>query len=186
MLLKDNICKYGVIMINSNQKRASWQDYLIWSIYGSSIISQIVLIFLFYDYYRLSLLTWLGWGFFGLFCIIGALPRYEFKKKGKAEEGKSFIHTTKLVTTGIYTIIRHPYWLCWILLSVSLAFLSQHWIMVILAILASSFVYLETFKLDNGLIEKFGEEYKRYIKKVPRMNLLLGLIIYFIRESKNN
>ncbi len=178
--------KINIIEKNSNQKRISRQDYLIGSIYGISIISQIALVFFFYNYYKLNLLTWFGWGFFGLFCIIGAFPRYEFKKKGEAEEGKSFLHTTKLVTTGIYAVIRHPYWLCWILLSVSLAFLSQHWIMVILAILASSFVYLETFKLDNGLIEKFGEEYKRYMKTVPRINLLLGLIIYFIRSSKKN
>ena len=58
--------------------------------------------------------------------------------------------------------------------------------MVILAILASSLVYLETFKLDNGLIEKFGEEYKRYMKKVPRINLLLGLIVYFIERFRKN
>jgi len=36
--------------------------------------------------------------------------------------------------------------------------------------------YFIALKADQELIEKFGDEYKRYMQKVPRTNFLLGLI----------
>jgi hypothetical protein len=36
--------------------------------------------------------------------------------------------------------------------------------------------YLIALKADQELIEKFGDDYRRYMQKVPRMNFLLGLI----------
>ncbi len=145
-------------------------------VYGSAILLQAVLIFFFYNYYQLIIINLVGWGLLVLFLIIGALPRNEFKKKGGSEKGKSFLSTTKLVTTGIYSVIRHPYWLSWILLSLSLALMSQHWLIVFLGILASSFVYGETFLLDKRLIQKFGNDYSVYKKRVPRLNLVYGLL----------
>ncbi len=145
-------------------------------VYGSAILLQVILIFFLYNYYQLIIANLVGWGLLILFLIVGAFPRNEFKKKGEIEKGKSYLSTTKLVTTGIYSIIRHPYWLSWILLSLSLTLMSQHWLMVFLGILASSIVYGETFLLDKRLIQKFGNNYLIYKKKVPRLNLLYGLL----------
>ena len=36
--------------------------------------------------------------------------------------------------------------------------------------------YFIALKADQELIEKFGDDYKRYMQEVPRMNFLLGLI----------
>lgn len=145
-------------------------------IYGSAIILQIILIFFLYNNYGLTLANITGWALLILFLIIGGLPRNEFKKSGGIQKGASYLSTTKLVTTGIYGIIRHPYWLSWILLSLSLSFLSQHWLMVLLGILASMFVYSETYLLDRRLIKKFGEDYSKYMKEVPRLNLIYGIL----------
>ena len=120
-----------------------------------------------------------------LFIVIGGLPKNAFKKYGETEKGKSYLYTTKVVDKGIYAIIRHPYWLCWILLSISLTLLSQHIIMVILSIIAIPIIYLETFSLDKGLIEKFGVSYNQYKEKVPRMNFAYGFIKYIIRKKKS-
>ena len=38
-------------------------------------------------------------------------------------------------------------------------------------------------KADKGLIEKFGDDYKHYMQKVPRMNFSLGLIRLLRRRS---
>ena len=160
-----------------------WKDMIPSMIYGPLMIAQFILVVFSYNYYRSNLLVWLGWMFFALFMIIGALPRIEFKKHGGAPKGKNFMHTTKLVDTGIYSIIRHPYWSCWILLSISLTLMSQHLIMAVLCIPICILVYLETFNLDKGLIRKFGEEYIEYKKRVPRMNIILGIIQNLLKKK---
>lgn len=172
---------------NTNEvtkKKNPWKDYIPSIIYGLAIITQIVLVFFYYNYYYLDILLWLGWGFMVLFIVIVSLPKAAFKKYGETEKGTSYFYTTKLVDKGIFAIIRHPYWLCWIILSISLTLLSQHIIMITLTLITVPIIYLETFSLDKGLIEIFGEDYRRYKKKVPRMNLILGIVIYGIRKKK--
>jgi protein-S-isoprenylcysteine O-methyltransferase Ste14 len=162
------------------------KDMILGLIYGTAILLQIIFIFFLYNYHDLIIMNLLGWSFLVLFLVIGGLPRNEFKKSGGIEKGKSYLKTTRLVKTGIYGIIRHPYWLSWILLSLSLTLLSQHWIMLFLGISASILVYIETFLLDKGLIKKFGDAYISYMKRVPRLNLIYGLIkkLFMIVHSK--
>ena len=169
-------------LINNNQ---SWKDFILSIIYWPAIITQIILVFIYYNFHKIYFLNWMGWGFMVLFLIIGSLPRYAFIKFGEIEKGKSHVYTTKLVDKGIYGIIRHPYWLCWILLSFSLTLISQNIIMLILALIAIPTIYLETFILDKRLIKKFGQDYRQYQKSVPRMNLLLGFFKYIRRERNN-
>ncbi len=101
---------------------------------------------------------------------------------GEVKEGKRFFESSKLIDKGIYGIIRHPYWLSWILLSFSLILMSQYRIMILLGGIACLLIYVETFHLDTNLIKKFGEDYRKYKNKVPRLNLLYGFIKYFVRN----
>jgi len=153
-------------------------------IYGLALIIQIILVFFFYNFYHLELLLWVGWLILILFLFIGALPRQAFTKYGEAPQGKSHIYTTKLVDKGIFAIIRHPYWLSWILLSIALTLMSQHLTMIILALIICPTVYFETYNLDKGTIEKFGSSYKLYMNKVPRMNLIYGIFKYMLNQRK--
>lgn len=187
-MLKNNVIIEKSINKNSkkvSQTKFSWRDLIPSMIYGSLFIVQCVLVFFFYNFYHLDFLTWLGWSFMVLFMLVGSLPRQAFNKYGKIEKGKSHIYTTKLVDKGIYALIRHPYWLCWILLSISVTLMSQHWLMVMLAIPICSIIYGETYLLDKQLIEKFGDEYKKYKENVPRMNLILGLIKSIKRNNND-
>ncbi len=166
------------------KNKPSWKDFIPSMIYWPGIITQIILVFFYYNFYHFDIFSWIGWCFMVFFMVLSGLPKYAFKKYGEIEKGKSFIHTTRLVDKGIYSIIRHPYWLCWILLSISLTLISQYMIMIIITIVVLPIIYLETYSMDNGLIEKFGEDYKLYKKKVPRMNLILGIIMYILRKKK--
>ena len=173
------------VSVNLNfESKSNWKliEFLPSIIYGTALILQMILIFFIYNYYHLDLLAWFGWISFIVFLIIGALPRQAFLKYGEVIEGKNHYYTTKLVNKGIYGIIRHPYWLCWILLSIALTFMSQHPIMVILSCFACPIIYMETFQLDNAAIKKFGNDYNDYKKMVPRMNIILGLIKYSRRR----
>lgn len=167
------------------QSRLSWKNYLPGMIYGPLLIAQFIIVFFFYNYYHLDICTWIGWGIIIFFLLLVGLHKKEFKNKGEIhkDKDKSFINTTKLVDTGVYSIIRHPLWLCWILLSISLTLISQHWLIVLFVVPICCLVYGETYFLDKGLVKKFGEEYKKYKKKVPRMNLILGLIKYVLLKK---
>ena len=107
--------------------------------------------------------------------IFGMLPIFEFRKKGRVKKGKSYIHTTTLVDTGIFSIIRHPQYTTWVLWAFAGMFLFQHWIVIILGILVIPLTYIDMINADKRLIGKFGNDYKNYMKRVPRINFFLGL-----------
>lgn len=74
---------------------------------------------------------------------------------------------TAIVTTGIYSKIRHPGYLGYLLgyMGVFLAIGSYSMLIVILAY-TLSFIY-SIISEENFLKEKFGNKYESYIKQVP-------------------
>jgi protein-S-isoprenylcysteine O-methyltransferase Ste14 len=111
----------------------------------------------------------------GMFLVI--YPFIYFRVKGNVPRGKSYVHTNSLVTTGLYSVIRHVQYTGGILaIFVATPLLYPHWIFVILGIPGIILVYLGTGREDQYLIEKFGDEYKRYMEKVPAVNLLKGIM----------
>ena len=45
-----------------------------------------------------------------------------------------------------------------------------------LGLVSMGLVYADTFKADQSCIEKFGDDYKRYMQRVPRVNFVAGII----------
>jgi protein-S-isoprenylcysteine O-methyltransferase Ste14 len=78
--------------------------------------------------------------------------------------------------TGIYSIVRHPQYVTFILWAIAGVLLFQHWIIVLLGIPIFPLIYIDLIRADKDAIEKFGDDYKAYMKKVPRANFLLGII----------
>ncbi len=109
--------------------------------------------------------------------IFGWLPIFTFLRKGNVPKGKSYVHTTALVDTGIYAIVRHPQMgTAWLLMCVALMLITQHWISIALSIPAIVLAYLDVLKADQRCIEKFGDAYRRYMERVPRVNFVAGVI----------
>lgn len=123
-----------------------------------------------------QLLRYIGGGILVVGIILIILPRFIFRSKGKPEKGRDWTETTVVVDTGIYAVVRHPLYLGWLLMYVALILLSQHWLTAIIGIPGIACVYLISRQEDLRLIEKFGDDYKHYMQKVPRMNLLAGII----------
>jgi protein-S-isoprenylcysteine O-methyltransferase Ste14 len=133
---------------------------------------------------QIEVLAYVGVGlyvFSGL--VFGWLPVIEFRRKGGVEMGKSYIHTTKLVDTGIYSVVRHPQYVTLILWAIAGMLLFQHWTVVLLGLPIFSLTYIDLVRADKDAIEKFGDDYKVYMKKVSRANFLLGIIRRF-RKSE--
>jgi len=159
-------------------KKYSWYDAIPSTIATILFISQIIIgLYLLSNITQNHILAYTGVGlytFSGL--IFGMLPVFEFRKKGGVKKGKTYIHTTKIVESGIYSIVRHPQYITFILFAISGIMLFQHWVVIILGIPIIPLMYIDLLKADQQLIEKFGNGYKKYMQKVPRANFILGFI----------
>jgi protein-S-isoprenylcysteine O-methyltransferase Ste14 len=161
-------------MMQKNTKLKIDVSHILSAIAGVLIVAQIVLIF-FFSIEGIFILKICGYILWGIIIILGWLPIYTFKKYGGVKKGKSYVKTTKLVTSGIYSIIRHPQFLAMPLMAIALMLISQHWLVVLLGIPGVVLSYISTIGADEYCIKKFGDEYKEYMKRVPGMNIVLGL-----------
>ena len=174
-----------VSITKSNQK-FSLGDIIFTTIFTIAFLIQIVMMFLFYNELGMIFLAYIGW-IVWVFCLyFGFITFKTFKKRGEVEKGKSYIHTTKVVKGGPYAIVRHPQYLGGILFTISITLLTQVWLSLVLSIIIIILTYQWTYSEDKNLIEKFGEDYKRYKEKVPRLNPILGVVKYFSHKKKNH
>jgi len=161
-----------------SKKGFSRMDFVPVTLSSVLFISQIIVgIYLLSDVSQIAILAYVGAGLYVFSGIVfGVLPVIEFRKKGRVMKGKSYIHTTKLVDTGIYSIVRHPQFVTFILWAIAGMLLFQHWIIILLGIPIIPLTYIDLIRADKEAIEKFGDDYTAYMKKVPRANFLLGII----------
>ena len=167
------------------RKSFSWMDFVPATLATILFISQIIVgFYLLSGVSQIEILAYAGVGlyvFSGL--VFGLLPVFEFRKKGGVRNGKSYIHTTQLVDTGIYSIVRHPQYVTFILWAIAGVLLFQHWIVVLLGVPIVPLTYIDLMTADKDAIGKLGDDYRAYMKRVPRANFLLGIIRRF-RKSE--
>ena len=53
-------------------------------------------------------LFYLGWVIWAFGMVLVMAPIILFPRHGGVARGKAFVHTTRLVDTGIYAVVRHP------------------------------------------------------------------------------
>ena len=99
-----------------------------------------------------------------------------------------FYHKPKgLFDNGVYGVVRHPMYLGGILsIFVATTFLYQHWIFLIIGVPGITSWYLISREEERPNIEKFGDDYKEYMQRVPRMNLPLGIVRLIRQRKKEN
>ncbi len=116
--------------------------------------------------------------------VLVMAPIIMFPRRGGVKKGKSFVETTKLVDSGIYAVVRHPQYtggIFAIFLTTLLWY--PHWLFGVLGAMGTVVIYLGCLEEDKLLVKKFGDDYKRYMERVPQMNFFLG-IIRLARSSK--
>jgi protein-S-isoprenylcysteine O-methyltransferase Ste14 len=136
---------------------------------------QLAAAWIFYDPAGNSTRINLGWLIIFISGIFGWLPIFTFRSRGKVE-GRSYIHTTELVDSGVYSIVRHPQYLAGLLILIGAAFITFHWSVIILGVLSVGMYYWSAQVEEDKNIEKFGESYQAYMDRVPRFNFLLGIV----------
>ena len=125
------------------------------------------------SYPALFIIGWVVWAF-GMVLVMA--PIVMFPRRGGVPKGKSFVNTTRLVDTGIYAVVRHPQYTGGVF-SIFLTTLLwyPHWLFGVLGVIGTVVIYMSCREEDQRLIEQFGNDYRTYMKRVPRMNILLGI-----------
>jgi protein-S-isoprenylcysteine O-methyltransferase Ste14 len=75
----------------------------------------------------------------------------------------------KIVSSGVYSVVRHPQYLGGLLAHVSFSFLLSAWFSLLSTPLMVFLVFLISRKEEMELIKEFGVEYLEYRKKVPML-----------------
>jgi protein-S-isoprenylcysteine O-methyltransferase Ste14 len=132
-------------------------------------------------YLALYIMGWVAWA---LGMVLVMAPIVMFPRQGGVPKGKSFVHTTRLVNTGIYAVVRHPQYLGGILsIFLATSLLYPHWLFAILGIPGAAILYLSAREEDKNLVQKFGSDYLDYMKRVPMMNLVSGAVRFLHRRQ---
>lgn len=74
----------------------------------------------------------------------------------------------RLVTHGPYRWVRHPLYTIGSSLFIAFGMMADNWFIAVLGILAFIAMAVRTPKEEANLIEKFGDEYREYMKRTGR------------------
>jgi protein-S-isoprenylcysteine O-methyltransferase Ste14 len=77
---------------------------------------------------------------------------------------------------AISGVVLTPQYLAGVLLGVGLSLIAQHWLVGFLGAIVVIVSYAGTYPEERALREKFGARYEEYVKRVPRMDFVLGLL----------
>ncbi|MFC2113555.1 methyltransferase family protein, partial [Bacteroidota bacterium] len=141
-----------------------WRKYILSYIWSLLLVTQIVLVLGFgmVNNAGIDILMYSGWVIWVLSVIFGWLPILILKRKGGVPKGKSYVKTTLLVDTGLYSIIRHPQYTAGILFSLALVLISQNWLIIALGVAVIVLLYIDILMADKHEVEKYGDDYINY------------------------
>lgn len=101
-----------------------------------------------------------------IFLAVGFRIYSLIKKNLKSEQGDEKGY--KLVTSGVYRIVRHPKYLAWLLIFIGSTFILDSFISLILIPPLIILIEVNSFlKEKHVLAPKYGEDYENYKKKTP-------------------
>ena len=113
--------------------------------------------------------TWLRYAGLALTALWGALVVWTFHNLGPNLTDTVVTrrgHT--LVTTGPYRFVRHPFYLAFGLAIVAGSLVAANWFLLFAGSLPFGFIVARTRIEEEKLIERFGDEYRRYMQRVGR------------------
>lgn len=109
---------------------------------------------------------WLGVGL-GVLCVMGIYWLFSSIGSGiTATSATRKEHT--LVTNGPYRWVRHPLYTIGSSLFLALGLMADNWFIILLGALAFVAMASRTPKEESNLIEKFGDQYREYMKRTGR------------------
>jgi len=74
-----------------------------------------------------------------------------------------------LVTSGPYRYVRNPIYSGSFVFIVALALVAANWLLLLPALVLITIIYAQIGKEELMLIDRFGEEYREYMNRTPRI-----------------
>jgi protein-S-isoprenylcysteine O-methyltransferase Ste14 len=163
----------------------NWKKHVLSWIWSPFLVAQIILVLFLGRYNEAGLdgVMWTGWAVWAVSVVFGFVPIFQFRRKGGVPGGKSYVHTTKMVVTGLYAVVRHPQYTAGILLSLALILISQNLLVLLLGVIMIPILYFDILMADRYELAKFGDDYRGYMEQVPRANFILGIIRLLKRRN---
>ena len=128
--------------------------------------------FWFYNAFSLNqIISWTLLVISGYLVIAGAIRMKKIGKPGKNRESKSlypFEMTTELIDQGIFKYIRHPLYSSLLFLTWGIYLKQPTYILIIVALFSSGFLYLTAIFDEKESIRTFGNAYREYMKQSKR------------------
>ena len=115
---------------------------------------------------------WLGVGI-GSLCVFGIYWLFSSIGSGITPTSATRKQHT-LVTSGPYRWVRHPLYTVGSSLFIAFGMMADNWFIAGLGILTFILMAIRTPKEEANLIEKFGDEYREYMKRTGRFFPKLG------------
>jgi len=119
--------------------------------------------------FSLPLSIWLRW--IGVVVAISSFPLFAWAIRALGEQFSPRLQVTekhKLVTSGPYRWIRHPMYTAEFVFYFGLAVESANWVVALAILIGPALLYARVSKEEAMLIERFGDEYRVYIKRTGR------------------
>jgi protein-S-isoprenylcysteine O-methyltransferase Ste14 len=124
---------------------------------------------------KIGLPEWVRWlgVLLGVFCTFGVY--WLFSSIGSGITPTSATRKEhRLVTSGPYRWIRHPLYTFGSSMFIAFGMIADNWFIALVGILAFIAMASRTPKEEANLIEKFGDEYREYMKRTGRYLPKLG------------
>jgi len=109
----------------------------------------------------------------GVLCILGIYWLFSSIGSGITPTSATRKQHT-LVTSGPYRWVRHPLYTVGSSMFISFGMMADNWFIAALGLLAFIAMAVRTPKEEANLIEKFGDEYREYMKRTGRFFPKLG------------
>ena len=118
--------------------------------------------------------SWLRW--FGVISAVLSTTLFYWTLSSLGKNLTDTVVTRKyavLVTHGPYRWVRHPFYVCAALLMASATTLTANWLIGLGSLLVLTLLAIRTPKEEQMLIQRFGDDYRRYMettgKFIPRL-----------------
>jgi len=136
----------------------------------------VLLGFLTLDHGDNPILTALALAAFGPALLLAIPPFIVLKRHGNVLPGGSYMDTTTAVDRGPYAITRHPQYLGYMLLVTGFALVTQRWLLALPVLLTWVGFTWQAIQEERDCREHLGRPYADYCQRVPRFNIILGLL----------
>lgn len=175
MTAQEDESQISIENMDQKQKegKTNWLFVIIASIQFLSMVGQVILMGFFFENHNLQSLPIIGYVIISIafaFLASGSIVLYEgveIKEKRRPR--------IRFEEKGIYTVIRHPIYLGLMILFIGMMFISDLRWSSILAFPSIVIMYYYMIKEESIFIERFGEDFKEYMDRVPRMDIFLGI-----------